>query len=116
MSHVKVLDCTLRDGGYIVNMDFGERTIKGIIGKLCEANIDIIECGFLKDIDYRPGITTYNKIEEINMYLPEKKLKTSFVVMVDYGRYSIEKLTRYNGEGGVDAIRDCFLKKTVLRH
>ena len=110
MSHVKVLDCTLRDGGYIVNMDFGERTIKGIIGKLCEANIDIIECGFLKDIDYRPGITTYNKIEEINMYLPEKKLKTSFVVMVDYGRYSIEKLTRYNGEG-VDAIRDCFFKK-----
>lgn len=110
MSHVKVLDCTLRDGGYVVNMDFGERTIKGIIGKLCETKIDIIECGFLKDVDYRPGITTFNKIEEINRYLPDKNVNTSFVAMIDYGRYSVEKLTNYNGKG-VDALRDCFFKK-----
>ena len=27
MSNVKVLDCTLRDGGYINNWNFGEKSI-----------------------------------------------------------------------------------------
>ena len=49
MNNIKILDCTLRDGGYVNNWEFGGRTIKKIISKLVQANIDIIECGFLTD-------------------------------------------------------------------
>ena len=44
---IKVLDCTLRDGGYINDWRFGRKTICSILDKLERAGIDIIECGFL---------------------------------------------------------------------
>ena len=47
-SNVEVLDCTLRDGGYINDFNFRLPVIKNIIRKLNQAAIDIIECGFLK--------------------------------------------------------------------
>ena len=46
MSKLSILDCTLRDGGYINHWNFGKETIKGIVNKLHDADIDIIECGF----------------------------------------------------------------------
>ena len=39
---IKVLDCTLRDGAYIVESKFGIPAIKGIIKKLQDAKIDKI--------------------------------------------------------------------------
>ena len=47
MKRIQLLDCTLRDGAYIVDAKFGTPAIKGIVGKLEDANIDIIECGWL---------------------------------------------------------------------
>ncbi len=48
MTNMQILDCTLRDGGYINNFDFGEKGIKEIINQLTNAGIDIIETGFLQ--------------------------------------------------------------------
>ena len=45
---LELLDCTLRDGAYIVDAHFGVAAIKGILKKLQESNMDIIECGFLQ--------------------------------------------------------------------
>ena len=42
LGDIKILDCTLRDGGHIVDGKFGEDTIKYILKKLVEAQIDII--------------------------------------------------------------------------
>lgn len=44
---IQILDCTLRDGGYVNDWRFGRRNIASILDKLEKANIDIIECGFL---------------------------------------------------------------------
>ena len=113
MKHVQVLDCTLRDGGYLVDTIFGDKVIKGMINKLCNANIDAIEVGFLKDIGHREGSSTFKTVEEIAPYLPKiRNVKTSFIVMIDYGRYSIENLSDYDGSS-VDTIRDCYFKKDM---
>lgn len=114
MNHIKLLDCTLRDGGYLIDTIFGENVIKGIIKKLCMANVDIIELGFLKDVIHKQGSSTFNRIEEIIKYLPEKNDRgnSSFVAMIDYGRYSIENLSDYDGKS-IDAIRDCYFKKDM---
>ena len=48
-NQLKLLDCTLRDGGYINNWEFGNRKIKAIIEGLTNSGIDIIEIGFLRD-------------------------------------------------------------------
>ena len=42
------LDCTLRDGAYINNAEFGKPAMRGIISKLQDAHVEIIECGWLK--------------------------------------------------------------------
>lgn len=111
MSHIKILDCTLRDGGYVVDTIFGDDVIRGIIKKLCEAGVDIIECGFLKNGNHLTGSSTFQFIEEILPLLPKESYpKTSIVAMVDYGRYDLKNLSPYNGTG-VEAIRDCFFKK-----
>ena len=34
MQNAKLLDCTLRDGAYIIDKKFGDTTIKGIIAGL----------------------------------------------------------------------------------
>lgn len=114
MNHIRLLDCTLRDGGYLVDTIFGDSVIKGIIKKLCMANVDIVEVGFLKDGIHKQGSSTFNRVEEIIKYLPEKNDmgNTSFVAMIDYGRYSIENLSYHDGKS-IDAIRNCYFKKDM---
>ena len=47
MNTIHVLDCTLRDGGYCNQWKFGFDNTKKITKNLVDANVDIIECGFL---------------------------------------------------------------------
>ena len=49
MNRVQILDCTLRDGGYCNQWKFGEKNKKIIVNGLCDANTDIIECGYLTE-------------------------------------------------------------------
>lgn len=112
MSRVKVLDCTLRDGGYINNWDFGEKNIKKIIWNLEESNIDVIECGFLsksKNIDKDKSIfDSMSKVDEII----KDKHNADYVCMVNYGEYCIEDITNRNSTL-VDGIRVAFHKEDL---
>ena len=49
MNHAQLLDCTLRDGAYLIDKKFGNATIRGIINGLVKANLDFIEIGFFQD-------------------------------------------------------------------
>ena len=63
--NIEILDCTLRDGGYVNLWDFGLANIKKILDKLASSNIDIIECGFLKnDKVYGDDFSIFN-IEQL---------------------------------------------------
>ncbi|MCE8009733.1 aldolase catalytic domain-containing protein [Aestuariivita sp.] len=44
--HFKLLDCTLRDGGYYNSWDFSEQEAQDYIDNLTRAGVDIIELGF----------------------------------------------------------------------
>lgn len=61
---LKLLDCTLRDGGYINNWKWGYQNARQIIQALVKAGIDIVEVGFLRDVDgYDSDIAVCNSIE-----------------------------------------------------
>lgn len=113
MNNIKVLDCTLRDGGYLIDAKFGDNTIKGIINKLYEAKIDVIECGFLKDEKHKEDTTIFNCVDEVIPYLPDERLNsnnnTSFVLLADCSRYKAKNLKKYDGKS-IDGIRECFFK------
>ena len=71
---IQLLDCTLRDGAYIVDSEFGAPAMRGIIKNLGEANIDVIECGWLKDKPHKPGTTFFPRaFRRFAIYRREKK-------------------------------------------
>ena len=43
---IKILDCTLRDGGYYNNWDFDGALVSNYIKAMIDSKIDIIEIGF----------------------------------------------------------------------
>lgn len=46
MPDIKLLDCTLRDGGYVNSWNWGFAAAKDIIASLTRAGTDIVEVGF----------------------------------------------------------------------
>ena len=106
-ARVEVLDCTLRDGAYVVDGEFGTPAIKGIIKKSQEANINIIECGWLKDKPHLEGTTFYQVPNDLKQYISEKKRDSILAVMIDWDRYNLDLLPMCDGES-VDAIRVVF--------
>ena len=110
MSHVKLLDCTLRDGAYLVDKNFGNQTIQGIIEGLVKAKIDYIEIGFLQDEGFGEGKTVFCNAEDARRFLPQNKNGCDFALLADFSRYSISNLDDYMS-GGIDAIRECFFKE-----
>lgn len=104
-TNLMLLDCTLRDGGYVNNWDFGFETAKSIIRLLTKSGIDVVEVGFLRNVDgYNPSITVCNHIEELNRLLPENTSNTMYSAMAMRSNYDINKLTPYSGKG-IEMIR-----------
>lgn len=108
MKRVKLLDCTLRDGAYIVDGYFGRETISQIIKRLQSSNIDMIECGWLKNQEHIIGSSFYHIPSDLEKYMIEgKNPNTSYVAMIDYDRYDLNYLP-YKDAKSIDAIRVVF--------
>lgn len=107
MDRISILDCTLRDGGYVNNFSFGKKTIKKIIAKLSKAAIDIIECGFLSDCQYNSDKTLFSDVEQIRELIDEKNENLLYVAMIQVGLYDPNNLPGFNGKG-IDGIRLTF--------
>ena len=102
-----LLDCTLRDGAYIVDSMFGDAVICGIIHKLEEAGVEIIECGWLKDKEHQPDSTYYHLPSDLEKYIPAKKKNVTYTVMIDWDRYDLSSLPVCDGKS-IDAVRVVF--------
>jgi len=102
---VMLLDCTLRDGGYVNDWKWGFHSAKAIIQALVKAKIDAIEVGFLRNVDdYNSDISVCSRIEELNNLLPENSGDTMFSGMAMSSNYDINKLSPYSGSG-IEMIR-----------
>lgn len=110
MRNVKILDCTLRDGGYINNWKFGKRVINDTVNNLKDAGIDIIECGFLRSVEYEEDTSVFSSVAQIESIITPKKENCMYVVMVELNKYQPELLDEYTGNS-VDGIRLTFRKK-----
>ncbi len=76
MRNIKILDCTLRDGGYINNWDFDYNTSKSIITNLVNAGIDYIEIGFLSEYPIYEEKSVFNDIGQLN-YVIDNNIDTN---------------------------------------
>lgn len=113
MNKVHVLDCTLRDGGYCNEWQFGFDNAKKITAGLVEADVEIIECGFITNrVEYNPDVTKFTTLREVARIIPENRDGRLFVAMMNYSEYNIDDLPDYDGSS-VDGIRVAFHKKNL---
>lgn len=108
MNNAKILDCTLRDGGYCNEWLFGKKNISKIIKKLDRAGIDIIECGFLtnKNSD-NDNLSRFKKVQKLKPYLSFEH-NAKLVLMANHGEYDFGQLP--DNDGIIDGIRLAFHK------
>lgn len=112
---VEILDCTLRDGGRLIDCAFQDGQVRGVVQRLMQAKIDIIEVGFLREkVVYTGDSTFFRRIEEAEALLPEGSGK-DFALFVDYGYYSAEALPARSGNFKW-GIRYGFTKKDFLEN
>lgn len=104
---IGLLDCTLRDGAYIVESKFGTVAIKGIIKKMQDANVDIIECGWLKNDEHQEGTSFYHVPNDVLKYIIRRNERATYVAMIDWDRYNLDYLPEYDGNS-IDAVRIVF--------
>lgn len=111
MKKIKLLDCTLRDGGYVNDFCFGKNNIINIIKTLNNSNIEIIECGFLDDkINYSIDRTIFKNINQllsIDNNIFDKKKKYALMVLAE--TFDANSLPIKN-QNSVDIIRLSFHK------
>lgn len=113
MKNVRILDCTLRDGGRIIDCAFPNSEIKEISRRLSGAKIDIIEIGFLRDgrkVNYQGNSTFFTDVDQIRPFVNKEKKNVLYAAFIDYGMCDIERLKPCDGTS-IDAIRFGFTKK-----
>lgn len=114
MNNIRLLDCTLRDGGYVNDWEFGHNNIINIFERLVSANIDIIEIGFIDERrNYDVNRSILPDTKAINRTFSGINKGNSMVVgMIDYGTCSIERLDSVE-ESFLDGIRVIFKKQKM---
>lgn len=114
MGDLKILDCTLRDGGYCNQWKFGKNNIKKIINSLVESGIDIIESGFLTNkVTYDDEVTKFTTMDEVSKFIPENREGKIFVCLTNYGEYNLDDIPLYDGTS-LDGLRIAFHKKDMI--
>ncbi|MGI0407039.1 aldolase catalytic domain-containing protein [Helicobacter himalayensis] len=109
MNKVTLLDCTLRDGGYINNWEFKDSQITKILSALDSAKIDIIECGYLNDkIDKSSNTTLFKNTQILSKFLQNIKMRK--VAMINLGDFDVSTLSE-RSQTLLDGIRLSFHKE-----
>ncbi|MCI8955902.1 MAG: hypothetical protein HFG29_02795 [Eubacterium sp.] len=113
MNKVQILECTLRDGGYVNDWAFGYENIIRLIRRLEESNADIIELGFIRDEEYQKDRAIYNSNKQLADLIGHKKKGTLYAALVEMANYyPIEKFEDRDASG-IDAIRYSFWKRKI---
>lgn len=108
---VEILDCTLRDGGYVNDWQFGDNAAKDIVRLLSQTNVDYVEVGFIKLCDYVANKIQFNKMDQITKLFKPTKQKLSLIVEVGYG-YPVSSFPE-RSENTVDLVRVIMWKRML---
>ena len=107
MASINILDCTLRDGGYVNNWSFSDKICINLIDSLRKSKIEYIELGYINKKSGKCKDTTmFNNFECINNIITDNDAK--YVIMLDLGDFDIDDI-EYNSN--IFGIRLTFSKE-----
>ena len=110
----KLLDCTLRDGGYVNDWQFGLESARGLALGLEKVNIDIVELGFISNKSkFDKNQTKFDSFFSLEEVFTKKIKKLMKVVMINFGEFSLDEIPKAS-RTIIDGIRIAFHKKDFV--
>jgi len=116
---LKVLDCTIRDGGLINNFQFSDELVKAVYRAACDSGVDIIELGKKLAVSDEYTREKYGKWnfcddDDLKMVIDsyESTYRPLIAVMFDVGRVDFNALQPVD-QSPIDMIRTaCYVADT----
>ena len=113
---IKVLDCTIRDGGLINNHDFDLDFVRAVYRAISEANVDYMEIGYRNSerlfSNKEFGAWKFCRDEDILRAIDGIPSKVKISIMVDVGRVDMGDVKRRD-ESPVHMIRTATYAKDI---
>lgn len=108
MGKIQILDCTLRDGGYVNNWEFGEDAIHAICRTLADVGVDIAELGFMRNEPYTKDRAIYSSVSQFAKAVGEKSSGLTYAALIEMANYFPPDTLSDRTPEGPDAIRYSF--------
>ena len=91
MKNIKLLDCTLRDGGRVIDCQFSYLQTESIVNSLIRSGVEFIELGFLDETKSdNASFSTY--FDDIFKVQPFLKNGVNYSLFINFGRFDFFKL------------------------
>lgn len=115
MGKINILDCTLRDGGYVNDWNFGFDAINGFLQKLSLSNVDAVEVGFLRNVSYDKNRSLYPDKACLDELLKNKDKNIKYFAMYDVGSPLSKPVSEFGkcDGNGIDGVRVIFKKDKI---
>lgn len=113
MSKIQILDCTLRDGGYVNDWHFGKEVIRGFVEKISKTNIECVELGFVKGDTYDENKSVFPDFDSVKNILINKNSNMKYFLMYDMNQPV--PLSRFQNKSSesIDGVRVIFKKDKI---
>lgn len=108
MNKIKILDVTLRDGGYVNNWEFGFEEAKDMVKIINQSGVDYVEVGFIGDYTNQEGRLCFNTMDALSRIFVPSNAKMCAMTYVD--EYPVSNIP-VRSENTVDMIRVIIYKR-----
>ena len=109
MNKIHLLDCTLRDGGYVNNWEFDYEVAKGVIDGLYESGIRVIEIGLMGFGGSLGKSTKFASCKDAEPLLENRKKDCKYAMMLTQAEAEMFDIPM-RSEKTVDMIRVAYFK------
>jgi len=116
---IRVLDCTIRDGGLMNNHQFDDKVVKAVYEACVAAGIDYMEIGYRasrKDIKVGEfGDWKYTREDDIRRIVGDNPSDLKLSIMADAGRCDYKEDIPKKSESVVDLVRvACYIHQVPM--
>lgn len=112
MKSIKILDCTLRDGGYVNEWAFGVENAKGITELVSKSGVEFVEVGFIGPHEDKEGVVRFSSMAEMMKVFGSVDKNTKLSAMTYAEGYSVDNFPK-RSEKTVEMIRVIFWKRNL---
>ena len=114
---IKVLDCTVRDGGLMNKWQFSKEFVKSVYEANVKAGVDYMEFGYRADKEQfdvnKFGKWKFSDDEDIRAVVGDNNTDLKIAVMADVGRCDYKNDIRPKSESPVDLVRVATYVNTI---